>query len=281
VNEFARVFAIREYWWNPRLYITLWWPRGLAWMLFDVLGAFGAAATGVLLTVAVCRRWWFEAVVVAGPALALIIVFNYHSASHAYYHLLWLPLAVVALCEIALAWNSGALIRPAVLAAVSGFMVFGAVERAYGLLERTTGHSSAVAPFLAEPPPKPSARAQQATMVLSRFKDSNQFIAYLGDSGGSAFSTLGLRGWIVSGPMTAEAAAHTHLPPSVLEVLEARRVGPAWFRERLGRGMAAAVIEQQSTWDVPVVLSWAREAGLEVSDTSYGHVLLVPRPAHQ
>lgn len=278
VNEMARVSSLWQYWWNPQLYVNPWWFRNLAYMLYDSLGIFGLGAMLVAVVVAVRRKWTFEWLVVAGAATVFVLIFNYHSASHGYYHLVWLPLALVGTVEIAIkagvsvkgVWSSST----ALVVIVGLLAPLGVGERAFGLLERAAGYQSIVSSLWNAAPGVADRRLNSAMTALAKTTEEDTLVAYMGDSGAIAFTEMGRRGWVVPGPISAEAERKRRVPESVLRQAEWRQVGPSWFRDRTSRGMTVVLIEQDSTWDIRSLQRWAEEAGFRNRDIIAGHIVL-------
>jgi hypothetical protein len=104
-------------------------------------------------------------------------------------------------------------------------------------------------------------------------------IAYLGSSG-AAFLQSGIRGWAVEAPDSdPRLAPHRHLPESVVQEDEWRKLSPDWFRDRLARGLDAVLIERGGPLDRRDVVGWGIAAGLSVSpEPPAGYILLLRRP---
>ncbi len=276
VNVFARVGVLREYWWNPHLYFDPWWYRTLAFTLYDVLGMVGIVGIWMLATGRRHRDVRFEMVVLFAPAVATVLAFPYHSATHGYYALTWLPFSLVA--GIELAANE----RRASAAAMAGFatlLVLGVAERQMGFVERVVARRpEAVAPVIHFHPAEPEGRDLLARSALLDVTKRASRIAYLGSSG-TTFLQSGIRGWVVEAPdVDARLAPRRHLPESVVREEEWRKLSADWFRDRVARGLDAALIERGGPLDRPDVLGWARSAGLYDPPTQPpGYILLLRR----
>jgi hypothetical protein len=197
-----------------------------------------------------------------------VLAFNFHSATHEYYHLIWLPFAMVGAVELALKAlpsDGRPLCRPAVIVGVICLAILSIGERDIGFVERMAGNPAVVRPLIHLGAPPIDARDIQARSALLGLRDRTSFVAYLGNSGWNAFTELGMRGWVVTAPPAAGRFAERQIqkiPASVLRQLPWRQLSSNWFRERLSRGTDAVLIERGGTWDTPEVLGWARAAGL-------------------
>jgi hypothetical protein len=95
VNEWARQVSVVSFW-NPSLYLDPWWFRNMLFLHYDTLGLVGLSAIALVVTTALRNRQIFELTIFLLPMTMMALVFNYHSASHGYYHLVWLPLSLIA-----------------------------------------------------------------------------------------------------------------------------------------------------------------------------------------
>jgi len=275
VNYFARLANIREYWWNPRLYIDPWWPRSVLFSVYDALGLFGlfacawAALTGM-------RKRPFEAALLVLPAAITIVVFNYHSASHHYYTLIWLPFVIVAVAEVSL-HRMRTLDRGRVMVPVLVLAVAGIAERQAGLVERYVARQpDAAAPLFHARFEAPSAGDAVSRAALADLKGQRvSFVGYLGNSW-MPLLDLDMRGWVVEAPTNdQDDQRHSRVPITVIRAEERFRLSADWFRDRLARGMGALLIERGGPFDKPEVIEWAREAGLRPASVQPpGHILL-------
>jgi hypothetical protein len=287
VNEFARVGLLPGYWWNPRLYLDPWWARSLAFTLYDVLGAFGLLAC-IWLWLTAKDKGSLQSLLMILPAAATILAFNYHSASHRYYTLIWLPFTLTGAVELAterLRATDRRRSYAVILVAAAGLAIFSVAERQAGLAERFVARQAdAAQPFF-----HGSGAASQRTphdetrrLALSELKSKRAlFVAYLGN-GLRPFLDLDMRGWVVEADSTARAQRR-HLPESIIRAGEQFQLSEHWFRERLARGMDAALIERAGAFDTVDVLQWARSAGLrDATNHPAGHILLLapPRSEH-
>jgi hypothetical protein len=158
-------------------------------------------------------------------------------------------------------------------------------ERQLGLVEKKlAGNSSAADPpvHFRAPSPASDARAVLCRTALLGLKNRATFVAYLGyPEAPIAFSELGMRGWVVAAPPTdpVERILETkrlHMPASVLNEQEWRRLSANWFSDLMNRGMDALLIESGGTLDTPQILSWARTAGLrDATEHPPGYILLL------
>jgi hypothetical protein len=271
VNEFARVGNLREYWWNPHLYLDPWWYRTLAFTLYDVVGLAGLVAVWLAWT----GRRRFEIAVLVGPAVATILAFPYHSASHGYYSLTWLAFSLVAGVELA---AHGRRLSTAAMVGFATLLLAGVAERQIGLVERVVARRpEAVAPIVHLHPAGPDSRDLLARSALLEVTKKASRIAYLGSS--ATFLQSGIRGWFVE---TRDADSHIatrrHLPERVAAEEEWRKLSADWFRDRVGRGLDAVLIERGGPLDRPDVIAWARSAGLaDAPQPPAGYVLLIRR----
>jgi len=285
VNESARVSMLREWWWNPRLYLQPWWVRNLGFTLYDVLGLFGLlACVWIGLTALRRAKASFESVMMFGPAVAMILAFNYHSASHAYYSLVWLPFTMIGAVELALKAlpsDNRPLSRALIAGSVMCLAIFSISERHIGLVERmVAGNPGAVQPLFHLRPPAPAIDAREilGRSALLGLRNRASFVAYLGNW--SSLGELGMRGWVVEAPPVDQSLSekHQHVPASVLREEEWRQLSANWFSERLNRGMDAVLIERGGTLDTPEVLQWAKTAGLvDATEQPPGYILLLRR----
>ncbi len=291
VNEFARGGMLREWWWNPSLYLQTWWFRDVAFRVYDTLGLLGLLACVWVAFAAPHRaRDSFEFVMMFGPAVATILAFNYHSATHGYYCLVWLPFTMIGAVELALKVPKSdhpRFSRALITGSVICLAIFSITERQIGLVEKMLART----PDAADPlfhlralSPAIDARAMLCRSALLGLKNRASFVAYLGyPDAPVAFSELGMRGWVVAAPPADPikrilAAKRRHVPASVLSEEEWRQLSVNWFRERLNRGMDAVLIESGGTLDTPQVLRWARTAGLhDATDQPPGYILLLRR----
>jgi len=282
VNEMARVGMLRDWWWNPILYRQPWWYRDLSFMTYNTLGLFGiVACTWIVLSIR--RRDWssFESLMMVGPPLITFAAFNYHSATHSYYSLVWLPFTMVGAVELGMKIPRRPMPRLS-HSLIAGSMIclaiFTIAERQMGLVERTiAGKAEAVRPLFhwSKQWPKIDARDELERAALLGVKNRASFVAYIGTPPGAeiAFCQLGMRGWVVGIPVVDLTP---HVPLSVIREEEWRRISVEWFRERLNRGMSAVLIEAAGTPNSPEVVQWAEAAGLhEVPEDTPGYILLL------
>jgi hypothetical protein len=277
VNVFARIGILREYWWNPHLYADPWWYRTLAFTLYDVLGALGLACVCIAASGRRGGNVRFEFAALFGPAVATILAFPYHSATHGYYSLTWLAFTLIGSMEVAAktlrvsaAWT---------VAFAIGLGGLGLVERQAGLVERIIARNpDAVVRLIDFKRDNPDSRELLARSALLEVTKRASRIAYLGSSG-APFLQSGIRGWVVEAPdPDARLAPHRHLPESVAREDEWRKLSAGWFRDRVARGLDAALIERGGPLDRADVLLWGRAAGLEdAADPPAGYILLLRR----
>jgi hypothetical protein len=279
VNYFARLATIREYWWNPHLYLDPWWARSIVFTVYDALGLFGVAAC--IWTIVSARKRSFELALMLLPAAMTILVFNYHSASHRYYTLIWLPFVLVAGVELALD-RLRRLDGVLLISAVVALAIAGLAERDAGAVERYIARQpEAAVPFFH---PWSTATFPRRDDALSRAALTNlkaegvTFVGYLGNQW-LPLLDLHLRGWAVDAPSPdpRENQRRSRVPVSVVRAEERFRLSADWFRDRLARGMDALLIERGGPFDNPEVLGWARTAGLQPAGVQPpGHMLLRP-----
>jgi len=289
VNEFARLGATRDWWWNPHLYQQLWWYRNITFTLYDTLGLFGVA---FLIWIALSSRRrknaQFEYILLLGPVVATFIVFNYHSATHPYYALIWLPFTMLGSVELALKTTRPAFnLRPAwpaLLGVLACLAALNLVERQLAVLERVVGKpTNGPRIFSSHAKHEETSQTRLAHAALLSIKDKAQFIAYLGDDRDS-FLDVGARGWFVLAPApTVDSKLHVtpsviHVTPTVIKEEEWRRIDVKWFDERINRGLGAVLIELNGSLDNPEILKSAKAAGLreEESHPPKGYRLLWP-----
>ncbi|HWQ54375.1 MAG TPA: hypothetical protein VN442_11870 [Bryobacteraceae bacterium] len=271
VNHFARLVGIREYWWNPALYLDPWWYRNLAFLLYDTLGVLGITAITLATATALKNRQVTEAALLVIPGLAMSLAFNYHTASHGYYHLVWLPLSLVTAIEVLAAKWRRAVLAPRIFL-IAGLALVGVAERVYGLVERISGHPEAARQWLATST-VPGDQELRAGIRKLAAAESNGFVAYFGDAD-VKFHELGIRGWIVHSPNPP----NRHLPARVIAAEEWRRVGPEWVQDRIRRGLTTLLVEQRSQWNNASFLETLARCGLEKRGVLAGHLLFsLPR----
>jgi hypothetical protein len=280
VNYFARIAAIPEYWWNPRLYYDPWWARNLGFTIYDVLGPLGLAACLWIVVTARRRHGCaFETILMIGPSALTILLFNYHAASHAYYSLVWLPFTMTGAVELALRTPAPGWSRTAVAGCIACLGLLGIAERQFGAVERFLARQpEAVKPILDFETPQANARDESARHAIVETAKRATLVAYLGGAT-SPFLESGIRGWAVEAPSEDQAMVERrkHLPESVLRQEDWRQLDEAWFRDRIRRGLGAVLVERGGTLDNPKVLGWAQDAGLrEAGDPPGGHRLLLP-----
>jgi hypothetical protein len=281
VNVFARIGNLREYWWNPKLYVDPWWYRTLAFTLYDVLGLLGLVCVWMVAAGRLRVDVRFETAALFGTAAATILAFPYHSASHGYYSLTWLPFSLLGTIELAAKslLANGRRLSAAWMAGFAIALILGVIERQIGLVERAVARRpDAVVPLVHFHPVEPDSRELLARSALLDVTKRASRIAYLGSSG-ATFLQSGIRGWIVEIPDSdARLAPRRHLPESVLQEEEWRKLSADWFRDRVARGLDAALIERGGQLDRPDVLRWGRTAGLNESpEPPPGYILLLPR----
>lgn len=263
VNQFARLAALPEYWWNPRLYADPWWYRNLVFLHYDTLGLLGMTAIGVAVWIAFRRRLMFELILLSIPPIILLLVFNFHSASHGYYHLIWLPFSILVAMEV-FAQQVKAERTAAVVAVVIGLALLGVAERAHGSVERLTGHAEANHPLFPARTLSNDARIEREFRALNQeFNQEHAYLAYFGDKT-SSFLDSGLRGWIIASPNLASAKSQ-RLLESVVAQQEWRRVNKDWLQDRVRRGMRLIVVERSSKWNTPQFLDMVAGCGFEKS----------------
>jgi hypothetical protein len=289
VDEMARVGMLREWWWNPRLYDQFWWYRNLSFTIYNTLGLFGIMAC-IWIVFSVPRRALtsFEFILMIGPAVAMFAAFNYHSATHAYYSLIWLPCTMAGAVELALKIPKRENLRFS-HAFITGSMIclaiFTIAERQMGLVERTIARNADAAQPLfhrSKLGPETDPRDLLEHAALLGVKNRASFVAYFGTPPDAeiAFSELGIRGWVVRIPavdpnLTPQAP---HVPASVAREAEWRRVNANWFIERLNRGMDSVLIETAGTPNTAEVVQWAEDAGLhDVPEDTPGYILLLKK----
>ena len=139
VNEFARVGALREWWWNPSLYLQTWWIRDVGFRVYDTLGLLGLFACVWVALAAPIGQGIIEFVMMFGPAVAMILAFNYHSATHEYYCLSWLPFTMIGAVELALKAprrDHPRFSRALITGSVICLAILSITERQMGLVER-------------------------------------------------------------------------------------------------------------------------------------------------
>lgn len=265
VNEFARLAGIRDYWWNPALYVDPWWYRNLAFLHYDTLGVLGIAGIALAAVTAVKQRMTTEAALLVLPGLAMSLAFNYHSASHSYYHLAWLPLSLMAGMEIMAARWRKAAVEPRILLVV-GLALVGIAERAYGLVERVSGNQEAVRGLLVHRRSPPDDTELRVGIRRLAAVEPNGFVAYFGDAD-VKFHELGVRGWIVHSPNPP----NRHLPARVIAAEEWRRVGPDWFQDRIRRGLTTLLLERRSPWNNAYFVETLAHCGLVNRGVLAGH----------
>jgi len=284
VNQFARSGLLLEYWWNPRLYLDPWWARSVAFTLYDVLGAFGLL-TCVWLWLTAKDKRSLQSLLMIVPAAATILVFNYHSASHRYYTLIWLPFTLTGAVELATDRLRAVERRRSygvILVAAACLAVLGVAERQSGLVERFVARQpEAAQPFFhGGAPPQPTRSEETSRLALTELKGNGaSFVAYLGNAW-QPFLDLDMRGWVVETASTGPPELRrSHLTESLIRVEERLQLSEHWFRERLDRGMDAVLIERGGPFDTDDVLDWARGAGLrDAKEQPPGHILLLAPP---
>jgi hypothetical protein len=289
VNYFARIGMLREYWWNPHLYLDPWWARTVAFTVYDVFGMFGLlACVWIWVTTRNRAKGSFESILMVLPAAVTIVVFNYHSASHGYYSLIWLPFTMIGAVELALKPLSSDTRRrshPRMTAAVICMAIFSVAERHIGLVERVLAREpTAVRPLVKFPataaPIEP--RGTLSWSALAGLRNRASLVAYLGNSW-SPLLELGMRGWVVEAPSADRGAdgKRRHVPESVVRAEEWRQLSADWFRQRLARGMEAVLVERGGPLDTEEVLDWARTAGLRDAPRHPAGYILLFGPAAQ
>ena len=286
VNEMARFGALREWWWNPGLYDQLWWYRNLSFTIYDTLGLFGIVAW-VWIVFSVPRRALasFEFVLMVGPAIAMFAAFNFHSATHPYYSLEWLPFTMVGAVELAMKIperENSRFYHAFITSSMICLAIFTVAERQMGLVERKIARNAdAVQPLFhrSTHAPQTDPRDELERAALRGLKNRVSFVAYIGSPGAEiAFSELGMRGWVVVMPAVDPDLnpKMRHIPASVLREAEWRRISVNWFREHLNRGMGAVLIETAGTPNTPEIVQWAETAGLhDVPEDTPGYILLL------
>jgi hypothetical protein len=286
INEFARVGALRAWWWNPHIYLQPWWVRDVGYRVYDGLGLLGlVACVWIGFTTPLRAKASFEFIMMFGPAVAMILLFNYHSATHGYYCLVWLPFTMIGAVELALKTPRSENLRISrglIASVVICLAIFGTAERQFGLVEKmASGNPGAADPLIhfRAPASVIDQRKILARSALLGLKNRASFVAYLGNDEGEFFE-LGMRGWLVGAPPADQGVADRkrHVPASVINAEEWRQLSVNWFSEHLNRGMDAVLIESGETLDTPEVLGWARTAGLDdANQHPPGYILLLRR----
>jgi hypothetical protein len=277
----ARVFYHRDFWWNPSLYLSPWWFRNLGFLIFDSFGFLWLTFIPILVVFGVRKRLWFELMVFLGPLAVCLMAFNYHSASHGYYHLCWLPFFLVGGVHIAVEASSDfrhARFFTFAAIAIAVLSPLAVLERNYGAVERLTNKSDALNPFLSLQPRNTSLREVSALAALTKAATDNGPVAYFGNFGLYPFLDLNLRGWLVEGPSTSAEEGRMRIPRSVMGEFEWRKVNAEWFRARLRRGLSVVVVDVNSTWDLDKLTGWCSDAGFVPTETVADHILLMQRP---
>jgi hypothetical protein len=216
----------------------------------------------------------------------MFVAFNFHSATHGYYSLVWLPFTMIGAVEMALkipkrenprishALFTGAIICLAILTIA---------ERQIGLVERRVARNADAAEPLFHrwtETPETNPRDVLERAALLGVKNRASFVAYIGSPPGAeiAFTELGMRGWVVGIPEVDPSLTpqRSHIPASVAREDEWRRVSENWFRERANRGMDAVLIEVAGTPNTPEIVQRAEAGGLHVApEDTPGYILLL------